>query len=125
MSLLVGTGLVRAGAYPAAIAGLMSLTGCLAAPGAPAGSCMQNTLESLQLAGLPDSRQHCLAAGTIAIRCGEFEAAMAGYGKELADVFGPGDAERRDLAANRAGRRCAAHYRIEKFLDACCAGAGY
>jgi hypothetical protein len=86
---------------------------------------MQRTVDSLRLDGLPDVRKHCLAAGTIAMRCGGTSSFMAGYGKELADVFGPGNAERRDLAANKAGRDCAGQSADENALGACCAAAGY
>jgi hypothetical protein len=94
-------------------------------PRASAGSCIQRTVDSLQLDGLPDARRHCLAAGTIAIRCGGASAFMAGYGKELSDVFGPGDAEWRDIVANRAGRRCAGQGTDAALLSACCEQAGY
>lgn len=86
---------------------------------------MQRTMDSLDLAGLSDVRMHCLAAGTIAIRCGGGSALLAGYGKELADLFGAGTAERRDLRANRAGRQCAATGLAEEELPDCCAQAGY
>jgi hypothetical protein len=101
------------------------VSACAAMPRAPADSCMQQTMDSLEVGGLADMRQHCLAAGTIAIRCGGLSATMAGYGKELADVFGPGDAEWRDVAANRAGRRCAGRSKDEAVLSACCEREGY
>lgn len=101
------------------------LGACSANPRAPESSCMQRTVDSLALDGLPDIRKHCLAAGAIAIRCGSADAFVAGHAKEIADAFGPGDASRRDLAANKAGRRCAQRSADEGLLPACCAGAGY
>ena len=86
---------------------------------------MQRTVDSLQRAGLPDSRLHCLASGTIALRCGRVSAWVAGYGKEIADLVGPGDFERRDFQANAAGRRCAGRAENEQDLVPCCAGAGF
>ena len=86
---------------------------------------MQRAVDSLALEGLPDVRKHCLAAGTIAIRCGGGSAFIAGYAKEISDAFGPGDASERDLAANKAGRRCAERSADESALAACCAEAGY
>ncbi len=98
---------------------------CSAPPRAPESSCMQRTVDSLALEGLSDLRKHCLAAGAIAIRCGSGTAFVAGYAKEFADAFGPGDASRRDLAAGAAGRRCAGQSADEQLLPACCAEAGY
>jgi hypothetical protein len=86
---------------------------------------MQQTLASLKLAGLPDGRQHCLASGTIVLRCGRFSGWTAGYGKEIADLFGPGNFERRDLSANESGRDCAAGSADERELARCCAEAGF
>ncbi len=111
--------------------GLLALvtTACATLPQAPAGSCMQRTMDSLDLAGLPGNRQHCLASGTIALRCGSASAWMAGYGKEMADLFGPGRFQRQDLRANAAGRKCAASLADEgvdrERLAACCAARGY
>jgi hypothetical protein len=98
------------------------LSGCAGMPRAPADSCMQQAVDSLQLEGLPPLRKHCLAAGTIAARCGGSQAVVAGYAKEIADALGPGDASRDDLRANRAGRECAT---ASDPLADCCARAGY
>jgi hypothetical protein len=86
---------------------------------------MQLTLDSLQQAGLPDSRLHCLASGTIQLRCGRVSAWTAGHGKEIADLFGPGDFQRHDLQANAAGRACAGRSASEEDLGPCCAEAGF
>lgn len=86
---------------------------------------MQRTVDSLPLDGLPDARKHCLAAGTIAVRCGAGSAFVAGYAKEIADAFGPGDASAADLAADAAGRECAQRSAGEHALAECCVAAGY
>jgi hypothetical protein len=86
---------------------------------------MQQTMEALDLTSLSDDRKHCLASGTIALRCGRASARIAGYGKELADLFGPGQFQRRDLRANSAGRHCAGRSADEGGLAACCADAGF
>lgn len=97
---------------------------CATTPRAPESSCMQQTVDSLELDGLPGPRQHCLAAGAIALRCGGVSAFVAGYGKEFADLFGPGSFQRQDLQANRIGRKCASRVGSEDRLAACCADEG-
>ena len=104
---------------------LGTMTACSATPRAPESSCMQRAVDSLALEGLPDVRKHCLAAGTIAIRCGSSSAFVAGYAKEISDVFGPGDASGDDLSANAAGRSCAERSAEGSALAACCVEAGY
>jgi hypothetical protein len=101
------------------------LVSCASMPRAPASSCMQRTVDSLDLALLAGDRKHCLASGTISLRCGPASAWIAGYGKEFGDLFGPGSFQRRDLRANAAGRRCAGSAASEGELPACCADAGY
>jgi len=59
--------------------------------------------------GLSDPEKHCLASAGIADRCSLFEAWLAGWGKELQDAFGGGDASFADLADDRRGRHCARH----------------
>ncbi len=86
---------------------------------------MQQTMDALDLTSLSDDRKHCLASGTITLRCGRASARIAGYGKELADLFGPGRLQRRDLQANSAGRRCAGRSPDVGALPSCCAGAGF
>lgn len=101
------------------------LGGCSANPRASDSSCMQQAVDAIALDGLPDLRKHCLAAGAITRRCGSFDAVAAGYAKEISDAFGPGDASRRDLAANRAGRQCAQRSADVRQLAECCVQAGY
>lgn len=103
----------------------IALASCSSPPRAPASSCMQQTMDSLSLAGLSNDRQHCLASGSIALRCGPATAWLAGYGKEVADAFGPGQVQQRDLRANAAGRSCASQSASEQDLAGCCADAGF
>jgi hypothetical protein len=86
---------------------------------------MQRTMDSLQLAAMSDDRKHCLASGVIALRCGRGSAFLAGWGKEAADIFGPGDPSWHDLRADRAGRDCARASTDEAVLPGCCAKSGY
>ena len=69
--------------------------------------CMRAALASHDLAALPDDQAHCVAAGVIAARCSVGEAMLASLGKEIADAFGQGDAQWRDLQADRRGIACA------------------
>jgi len=71
-------------------------------------------------AGLTDPERHCLASAGIVHRCSRFEAWLAGWGKEIQDAFGPGDASWEDLAADRAGRRCASTHAEADTLFVCC-----
>lgn len=76
-------------------------------------------------ANLPDSRAHCVASGLIARYCSRSEAYMAGLGKELRDLLGPGDAEWRDWRADRAGIACAREAKDDREIEGCCSARGY
>jgi hypothetical protein len=76
-------------------------------------------------ADLPDSRAHCMASGLIARYCSRSEAYMAGLGKELRDLLGPGDAEWRDWRADRAGIACAREAKDDTEIATCCSRQGY
>lgn len=67
-----------------------------------------------------DGQAHCMAAGLIALHCSTTEAWLASYGKELRDLFGGGDAEWRDLQADRRGIRCARSATTHSELIECC-----
>jgi hypothetical protein len=89
----------------------LGLAGCAASPERPAPStvgCAQAVVAALP-PGLNDPEKHCLASAGIAVRCSQFEAWLAGWGKEARDALGGGDASREDVEANRSGRRCADH----------------
>ena len=68
---------------------------------------MRAALAPHDLAALSDDQAHCVAAAVIAARCSVGEAVLASVGKEIADVFGRGDAQWRDLQADRRGIACA------------------
>ena len=77
---------------------------------------------ALQAQQLPeqDSQAHCLAAGLIARHCSVTEAWLASVAKEIVDLFGPGDAEWRDLAADARGIECARRTADGVSLEGCC-----
>jgi hypothetical protein len=98
------------------------LAGCAATDTRPAAStlgCAEAGVAQLP-EGLSDTEQHCLASALIARQCSPFEAWLAGWGKELRDAFGGGQASRADLRANQAGRRCASESGDPGLLLACC-----
>jgi len=83
--------------------------GCAGHPERPATSsleCARAVVAALP-PGLSDPEKHCLASAGIASRCSPFEAWLAGWGKELRDALGGGDASFDDVAENRRGRHCA------------------
>ena len=82
--------------------------------------CMKAALDGRELRGLPDDQAHCLAAGLIARSCSVTESMLASIGKEISDAFGPGDAEWRDLQADRRGIACARRGASEEELRECC-----
>jgi hypothetical protein len=85
--------------------------------------CIHAALAGSDFDGLSDAAAHCLATGLIARRCSATEALLASIGKELQDLVGPGDAEWRDLRADRAGVECAKQSANEAALAACCVSA--
>jgi len=90
---------------------MLLLVGCtgsseLERPAVSTVGCAKAVVASLP-AGLTDPERHCVASGGIVQRCSRFEAWLAGWGKEIEDAFGHGDASWDDLAADRAGWRCA------------------
>lgn len=102
---------------------LLGLSGCATAPDRPAQStagCASAVVATLP-AGLTDPEKHCVASAGIARRCSPFEAWLAGLGKEVDDALGRGDASWDDLAADRAGRRCAAavHGGSDALIECC------
>jgi hypothetical protein len=83
---------------------------------------MSAVLEQKLPANLPDKRAHCLASGLIARYCSFPEAYLAGIGKEVRDLLGPGDFERADWRADRTGMACARHAESDEAVAACCMG---
>ena len=99
-----------------------ALTGCAGNPQRPAAStveCARAVVSQLP-DGLTDPEKHCLASAGIARQCSEFEAWLAGWGKEIQDAFGSGDASFDDLASDRRGRRCAERTGDPDELLQCC-----
>ncbi|HMN45118.1 MAG TPA: hypothetical protein PKE27_11115 [Povalibacter sp.] len=82
--------------------------------------CMQAALRDRLPQSLPDAQTHCIAAGLIARHCSVTEAGLASLGKELRDLLGPGDAQWRDLEADRRGVDCARSVDSDAGLQACC-----
>jgi len=54
-------------------------------------------------AGANDKFKHCTLSCRITLDCGWFGAWLVGNLKEFADVFGPGEADLKDLAADMVG----------------------
>ena len=111
----------------AAIGAVLAATGCapLAIKEQRAATstmgCMRAAISSQPFDDLPDDAAHCIAAGLIARRCSVTEAMLASVGKEIGDALGSGDAQWRDLRADRKGIRCARSADDEQELAACCA----
>ena len=109
-----------------ALAGTVVLQGCATVPtagerAAPSAlGCMRATVRERLPTGLDDKLAHCVASGLIVRHCSASEALLAGWGKELRDLLGAGDAQRTDLAANRKGRRCARSATSDQALIDCC-----
>jgi hypothetical protein len=72
--------------------------------------------------GLPDKQSHCRAAALIAAHCSVGEARLLAVMKEVADLFGPGNAEWADVRADWAGVRCARAGEGEQ-VESCCEAA--
>jgi hypothetical protein len=105
---------------------LTLLMACASTPYGPGTLCMDDALGEirLELAGHSDDYKHCLATATLVRRCGRATGFVAGYGKELVDLFGPGRAQRGDLRANAVGRACASEA-DEAGVRNCCSAARY
>ena len=110
---------------------IAGLAGCASVPSRPARAakssygCMQVVVEEKLPPGIPDEHAHCLATGLIARYCSVSEAYLAGAGKELKDLLGPGDAQWSDWRADRAGIACAKSTDDDGALAACCSADGY
>lgn len=100
---------MRASAVAALVGLALVSAGCAGNPERPATSsveCARAVVAALP-PGLSDPEKHCLASAGIAHRCSPFEAWLAGWGKEMQDAFGSGDASLADLEDDRRGRDCA------------------
>jgi hypothetical protein len=105
---------------------LAALAGCASIPHPPPrldGSsygCMSAVLKQKVPTNLPDKRTHCLAPGLIARYCSLPEAYLAGIGKEVRDLLGPGDFEWADWQADRVGIACARRAESDPAVASCC-----
>jgi hypothetical protein len=52
---------------------------------------------------LNDKNRHCTVSCMLALTCNDGEVLLAGVLKEFKDLFGPGNAERKDLVADGRG----------------------
>lgn len=108
---------------------LLALTGCASLSGERLAhssyGCMEAVVREKVPENLPDKHRHCLAGGLIARYCSLSEAYLAGLGKELRDLLGPGDAEWTDWQADRAGAHCARGSETDDDVVTCCTRAGY
>jgi uncharacterized protein RhaS with RHS repeats len=68
--------------------------------------------------GTNDKYKHCVIACKISQTCGDNAARLASIGKEIIDLFGPGNAEIADLVADQRGIDCAQKIRSGK-KDGC------
>jgi hypothetical protein len=85
---------------------------------------MRAAIAGRDLKALPDEEAHCIAAALIAWRCSATEAMLASVGKEIQDALGAGDAEWRDLEADRRGLACARNATDAAALERCCRPEG-
>lgn len=113
---------------PLACAWLLS-AGCVSLSGERLAQSSYGCMAAVVREKVPEDRsdrhRHCLAGGLIARYCSISEAYLAGLGKELGDLLGPGDAEWTDWQADRAGVRCARASPTDEDVAACCSRAGY
>ncbi len=65
-----------------------------------------------------DKAKHCSVSCMLARRCGVVDALELGALKEFTDIFGPGEADLRDISANLQGAKFAL-YRTTKSDDDC------
>lgn len=109
-----------------AVALVAALAGCVTVPNRPSrldrstSGCMAAVVRDKVPKTLPDKQTHCLASGLIARYCSPPEAYLAGMGKEMRDLLGPGDFEWADWRADRAGVRCARYSTDDTSLATCC-----
>ena len=69
-----------------------------------------------------DKNRHCTVSCMLSLRCNSNEVMIVGILKEIKDVFGPGNAERADLIADKYGIDLVRHDRARtdsECLDQC------
>ncbi len=100
----------------------VAAVGCVTQHERPAPStlgCAEAVVDQLP-PGLTDPEKHCLASALLVQQCSRFESWLAGWGKEIEDALGEGDADWDDLRSDRLGRKCAAQPGDTDQLLACC-----
>lgn len=108
---------------------MVALSVCACVPlrgtrGAPSStSCVHAAVHQDWPPGLTDKQKHCRATAAIAATCSVPEARLAGILKEVADLFGKGNAEWADLRADWAGVRCARAAQNVASIESCCAAS--
>ena len=111
---------------PTPVLSSLLLCACASVPFAPPRAahsslgCIHAAIQNRLPDDLPDAQAHCIASALIARYCSLPEATMAAWGKEFLDLLGSGDAEWRDLVADRHGRRCARSVTSDEALRQCC-----
>ncbi len=71
-----------------------------------------------------DKFRHCTISCIVGIECGVTASAIMGMAKEIADVFGPGNAEWGDLVADIMGLRISKRQSVYN-LDTCSQSCEY
>jgi hypothetical protein len=110
-----------------ALTALVAMSACAPMPNRPARparstlACIEAAMAGHEFDAMNDKQAHCLAAGLIARQCSVTEAMLASIGKEIEDVFGAGDAQWRDLAADRHGLHCGRTASSDAQIVDCCA----
>jgi hypothetical protein len=68
--------------------------------------CAKRVAKRYTVLPVNDKYKHCMTAGEIYKECGPLSAYAASVGKEIQDMFGPGDADWEDLWADLDGIKC-------------------
>jgi len=88
------------------------------------GKCMKyakETAKHYQSVKANDKWKHCVVSCKVAKMCGSAFAGLVGVGKEVQDIFGPGNAEWGDLQADYAGIALAENCPSKQCEDSCSA----
>lgn len=107
---------------------LLSIAACGSVPQRPerletsSYGCMNAVLRQKLPEGLTDAQAHCIASGLVARYCSVAEANLAGFGKEVRDLFTRGDASWADWRADRRGIACARNAQDDAGVVTCCRG---
>lgn len=67
--------------------------------------------------GADDKLKHCSLSCMLSIHCLTAEVAVVGVAKEIADIFGPGNAEFEDLQADYKGIAIYTEHKVKKYSE--------